>query len=193
MVDVSLGTSKTISDMTIGSSGGTNLDGVPSIGGSAYNTTADRATAAVLSGSGIGTDTKWATIGVPFTVTGSGSQSATVAAVGDYNTSRTVLGASSASINIEFYLKNVTTGTSLKTSIFSANSSAAGFTNNAKSFNQGLSATLRGGDKYKAYIYLETSISIAGIGEACADAGPQDGDDYSPKQGVVLKDVKVTF
>lgn len=191
---VTLGTSKTLSDMTTGTKGSSGSGFVTVVSsGSTFDTTADRATAAILGTIGLGSATRYSTIGVPFAVSGSGSQAATIAGIGDYRAGLTTLGAGTANVNIKFQVLNRTTGTTFSSTILDGNGSLASFKEFINSFNRGLSVTLRGGDKYTAFIRVATSISVGSIGEACADAGPQDGDDYSPKQGSVLKDVKVTF
>jgi len=191
---VSLGSNKTFYDMTTGSTGSSNSGFVVVVAsGNNYNTSSDIATAAILAGTGLGSTTLWATIGVPFSVSGSGSQTATIQGNGRYKGQITTEGAGEATVTFDFRLHDHTSGTTYRTNIYSESHGVAAFSNFANTYNEAMTATLTAGHTYTAFARVTCTVGVGTIGEADADAGPQDGDDYTPPQGVVLDSVSVVF
>lgn len=162
--------------MTTGDQGGWSSGITINAAGSNYDLGADKATAACVSGTiGLsGSVTRWAWVGVPFTASQSGA--ANVIAEGNVHGLLTAAGSTSTNVLVEIRVKDQTTGTVFKDEILSQGGGGYAADTVDESFNSGTNLNLTGGHNYIAYVYLETSITLAGIGQAGSDFGPQDLD-----------------
>jgi len=116
-------------------------------------------------------------VGNQFSVSGSGSQYANIYISGSYlgGIDVAMAGGSSAVTDISFVVKDDTTETEYSTSILNA---SLGFGGDAwgDSFNKGIGILLQAGHQYSAYLSLEASAGVWGIGYLNSDWGRFDWD-----------------
>lgn len=174
---VYLGTDKSITTADIGDYGKSSYGFTPAFYGSDYATSSKKARETALTGPiGLGTVNAWAYVGQTFNVSGSGTQSANVYMEGKIKGMTQAFAGGSASTNINFVVKDLTTGTSYKTNIYSVSTSLIDGKVVNQSFNRGIPMNLQGGHNYMAYLEVSGSGSAYSIGEAGSDFGPWDGD-----------------
>ena len=122
-------------------------------------------------GLGAGAATAW--VGNQFSVSGSGSRVASVSVSGSYIGKVFAAAAGGASAKVDMYLvvKDDTTGIQYPTLILSHSESFGGGSVSLTYFNKGVTVLLQGGHDYSAYISLEASASLYGVGSASSEWG----------------------
>ncbi|AGB16993.1 hypothetical protein Halru_2410 [Halovivax ruber XH-70] len=192
--DVPVGTQSYIWHMTRGDESSSSSGHIVEFGGQDYDTSAEEATAATLGTVGWGAMTRSSWIGTPFRGTGSGTQSATVTAYGDYNGFMVTAGSGSFSADVEFVLQNLSTNAEWSTTIYqNSGSLLGGHVTGETNYTASVHPEIRAGDDYLAYTRLETSVNLTGGADCSSDFGPQDGDDAPKGQGVGLYYIGIDF
>ena len=174
---VYLGTDTTFYDASHGDSGTSSTGACPFFYGSDYYITANKAEAAtVLGPGGYCSKGAWAWIGKSFYVSGSGSQTANIIQRGHIWGLTSAAAGGSSHAEIKFVVKDLTTGAEYSTTIYSKSEGGVGWTEVNRDYTKGITVNLQAGHTYIAYLLVETSGAIYGIGEAGSDFGRQDGD-----------------
>jgi len=189
---VYLGTDKTFYDASDGDKGTFSTGVCTSLYGSEYYLSSEKSEAATLLGPG-GYCSKgaWAWVGKSFYVSGSGSQTANIIQAGHIKGLTTAFGGGSSNVKINFVVKDLTTGAEYSTTIYSKSEGGVGWTEVNKNYNKGIAVNLQAGHNYVAYLLVETSGAIYGVGEAGSDFGRQDGD-YAG-EGAWYYSIKIDF
>ncbi len=125
---------------------------------------------------GYGNGSYWAWIGKSFYVSGSGSRSANIRMAGHFNGTTLGVLAAAGATDIKLVVKDATTGTSYNTTIYSASGTNMPGQIANQDFNNGVSVTLMSGHSYKAYVEIDGSASITGMGIGASIFGPWGGD-----------------
>lgn len=191
---VPMGTTTTLSNMTLGDAGGQFSGIVPRFSGSNYDTSADTATASIVAGpAGIGTGVRWSWIGTKFTTGSGSSRSATIITRGRYNGQLSALGAGQSEVALKLVVKGG--GSTYQTKFFSNTLTGFLARNLTSNFSRGLSLVLQPNTTYTVLTQIETKVTIATLTEAGSDFGPQDGDKSSngESQRVAVDDIVVQF
>lgn len=189
---VNLGTDITFYDASDGDKGTFATGVCPSFYGSDYYLASEKSEAATLLGPG-GYCSKgaWAWVGKSFYVSGSGSQTANIIQAGHIWGLTTAAAGGSSNAEITFVVKDLTTGAEYSTIIYSKSEGGVGWTEVNKDYTKGITVNLQAGHTYVAYLLVETSGAIYGVGEAGSDFGRQDGD-YSG-EGAWYYSIKIDF
>lgn len=174
---VHIGQNKVFSDTNYGDAGTTSWGLVPSMHGSYWNQWDRKAYSATLVGpGGLGGVGDWAYVGRFFDAEGSYSQSCNVRMTGYTAGYVYAVSGAYADAYIDFFVKDCTTGTIYSTQIWAGQTGGLMYADRYNSFNNGISFTMIPGHRYIAYLQVTTGGNVGGIGSACADFGPSDGD-----------------
>jgi len=163
---VYLGTDTIFYDASHGDSGTSSTGVCPSSYGSDYYITANKAEAAtVLGPGGYCSKGAWAWVGKSFYVSGSGSQTANIIQRGHIWGLTSAAAGGSSHAEITFVVKDLTTGAEYSTTIYSKSEGGVGWTEVNRDYTKGITVNLQAGHTYIAYLLVETSGAIYGIGK----------------------------
>lgn len=192
--EVPLGADQFFGDMETGDSWGNWSGDVIGNAGSGTDLNADRAEAAALAVSGLGEIDQYAWVGIPFTVTGDGSQSADVTISGNWQGRVLTTPSGTIELTIKAFVENKTTGAVWESQIHqNSGSFIDGYVYNMPSYSETLTPELEAGNTYRAYAQIHAHASVSGLADASCDFGPGDGDNGTPKQGLYVDDVEIEF
>jgi len=150
----------------------------------------DRA-ATVVGPGGYGGAGAWSQIGKTWLVSGTGSRSANIRMSGYMYGLTSAFAGGTGNTVINLVVKDLSTGTTYSTNIYSQGASGAGWCVVNQNFNSGVNVNLQAGHAYAAYLELQTSAAVYGAGEGGSDFGPQDGDDDG--EGTYYNNIIVDF
>lgn len=127
-------------------------------------------------GPGAGSAWAYAQVGTQFTVSGSGSQVATIRMSGWYDGYLLVALAGSTSVEMNLVIKDLTNSTTYTDPILNESRSLAGEADWNQGFVVGETVLLQAGHTYLTYLELKTSSAVWSNGLAFSDWGHEDGD-----------------
>jgi hypothetical protein len=190
---IQLGRDESLRNMEIGGTSSSKTGSMLSLGSSHFITDENRATASLLAIAGVGNERTASWIGTPFEVEGTGSEIAMVEILGEYKGKLTAAGqASSSGINVQFGIRDITTGAVYSKDILRDQASTTWKTIHEE-FHQGMPVLLESDSSYVCYAKIETEINSFGLGEASADFGPEDNDRMDPPGGLKVDEIYIRF